>query len=253
MSLALISYVWTAAMRDRLIIAMLVMLALGASVSVFLASAALTEKDQFAAVLSAGGIRIVGILGLVVFTVFFIRRSIESKDIELLLSRPFSRIQFVASYAIAFSMLATTIALACAACLFATAPHLFGLGHVIWTATLILEYIIVVNIAFFFALMLSSAAVSVMAVVAFYVLSRMMGQFLGIIKAGIAGEKSGWLENIMNIISMLTPRLDLLSQTTWLIYPIQNASELAFVALQCLLILVIIFIAALIDLLKRQF
>ncbi len=253
MSLSLVSYVWTAAIRDRLIIAMLVMLALGASMSIFLASSALSEKDQFAAVLSAGGIRIIGILGLVVFTVFFIRRSIESKDIELLLSRPVSRIRFIFSYATAFSALSIVIALACALCLFATAPHLFGFGHVVWTLTLMLEYIIVVNIAFFFAMMLSSAAISVMAVAAFYILSRMMGQFLGIIKANTAHGAHEWLEIILQVISIITPRLDLLSQTTWLIYPLENTSDLILTALQCSLILIIIFIAALIDLLKRQF
>ena len=112
MSASLITYVLKAAIRDRLIIAMLVLIALTTSMSLFMASSAITEQDQFLAVYSSGSLRVLGILGLVIFTAFFVRRSFDAKDVEFLLSRPISRTSFILSHAVAFSILATLIAAA---------------------------------------------------------------------------------------------------------------------------------------------
>jgi len=253
MNTQLISYVWTAAIRDRLILSAVIVLALGLSLSVFLASSALTEKDQFASVLSAGGIRLISVLTLIVFTVFFVRKSIESKDIELLLSRPFKRTDFIISYAIAFSAIAVLFGIANGIALFLMGPHLFGLGHVVWVLSVTLEYILLINVAFLFGMMLSSAASAVMAVVGFYILSRMMGQLLGVIEAKTAHGVWKGLEYIMQMISILTPRLDLMGQTSWLIYGFENSTDIIWAIAQCGVLLLIILTIAFIDLTKKQF
>ena len=69
-SLILINYVIKAAIRDRLILGVSLMLVLATALSFFMASAAITEQDQFAAVFSAGSIRILNAVGLVLFIVF---------------------------------------------------------------------------------------------------------------------------------------------------------------------------------------
>jgi len=176
MSLSLIQYVLKAAIRDRLIIAMIVLIALTTSMAIFMASSAITEQDQFLAVYTSGSLRILAVLGLVVFTAFFVRRSFEAKDVEFLLSRPISRAKFVLSYACAFSILATLIALACGIALCIIAPQLLSAGFFLWCISLVVEAIIMVNITFAFAMILSSAATVVLAVLAFYVLARMVVQ-----------------------------------------------------------------------------
>lgn len=253
MSLSLITYVWKAAIRDRLIIAMLVMVGLSASLSIFMASAAITEQDQFAAVFSSGSLRVLGVLGLALFVCFFIRRSFDSRDIEFLLSRPISRTQFIVSYAMAFSSLAVLIGAACALCLYTISPTIVSQGFWLWSLSILIENIIMVNIAFFFAMMLSSASTAVLSVLAFYVLARMMGQILGILDTGGGAVSSQGLEIAMQVVSVITPRLDLLGQTSWLIYGADVGISFMFVLVQGGVFLFMVLCAALIDLFTRQF
>ena len=112
MILTLIQYVLKAAIRDRMVVAMIAAMILGCSLSVFLGSSAVTEQDQFSLAFASAGLRFTGMIGIVLFIVFFIRRSIDSRDLEFLLSRPVGRIQFLLSYAAAFSLIALIVTLA---------------------------------------------------------------------------------------------------------------------------------------------
>lgn len=253
MSLSLIQYVLKAAIRDKLIIAMLVLIILTSSMSIFMASSAITEQDQFLAVYASGSLRILAVLGLVIFTAFFVRRSFDSKDVEFLLSRPISRVKFVLSYAVAFSILAVTLSLACALALYCMSPHLLSNAFILWCFSIIIETIIMVNLTFAFAMILSSAATIVLAALAFYVLARMMGQILGILDSGTAGPVMDGVQVIMNMVSAVTPRLDLMGQTSWLVYGIGADVNFMFVAIQGGIFLAVILIVALIDLVLRQF
>ena len=246
-------YVLKAAIRDKLIIAMLVLIGLTCSMSIFMASSAIIEQDQFLAVYASGSLRILSVLGLVIFTAFFVRRSFESKDVEFLLSRPVSRISFVISYACAFSLLAITIGSACGVALYLISPALLSPALFLWTFSIIVEAIIMINMAFFFSMILSSAATAVLAVFAFYVLARMMGQILGILAEGTAGSIFQGMEVVMQMVSSITPRLDLMGQTSWLVYGIESEINLAFVAMQGAVFVFLIMIAALLDLVLRQF
>ena len=253
MTLSLISYVWRAAIRDKLIISMLVLIALSVSMAVFMASAAITEKDQFSAVYMAGSLRIVSILGLVLFTVFYIRRSFEARDIEFLLSRPISRTSFIISHACALSLIAIIISALCSICLMFPGLNVNLNGFYLWALSVAIESVIMVNVALFFSMFLSSAVSAILAVMAFYALGRMIGQILGILKAGTAGPNFEGLEITMKAISVLTPRLDMLGQTSWLIYGVEGYTDIIMVIAQIAAFLFLVVCAALIDLLTRQF
>lgn len=253
MSFNLVKYVLTAAFRDRLILSLIIMLLLGSSLSVFLGSGAVTEKDYFSIVFAAGGLRFLGVIGLVLFVVFFIRRSFEGRDIEYLLSRPIGRVQFLMSYAGAFSILALALTLAQGLCLYIIGPHLFGGGHVLWLASILVENIIMVNTALFFSMFLTSAASATMATLGFYVLARMMGQILGIIDQGPKFYNLEILETAMQVISSITPRLDLMGQTSWLLYGPAGDISYSFVFVQGIVFAALVLMASMIDLVRRQF
>ncbi len=252
MSFPLVRYVLMGAVRDKLVVSLLVLLALGCSLAVFVGSAAVIEKDRFALVFAAGGLRMAGVLGLVLFVVFFVRRSFDGKDVEFLLSRPISRPAFLYSYALAFSILALVLSLGIGLCLFAVGPHLFGAGHVLWIASIAAENIIMVNTALFFSFYMSSATSAAMSTLAFYVLARMMGQLLGIVDSSLIVD-TGPMAMAVQFVSVVTPRLDLLGQTSWLIYGVGEGIGLGFVFLQGLLFCALVTLAGLLDLLKRQF
>src|SRR5262249_49651331 len=148
---------------------------------IFMGSSAVIESGQFAATFIGAGLRIVSVLGLVLFAVFHLRRSFESRDIEFLLSRPVSRAQFLISFAAAFSLLAVATGLAEGICVSVVMPKPFLPGTMLWVASVVAENVIMINVALFFALILSSAASGALACMGFYVLTRMMGEILGII------------------------------------------------------------------------
>ncbi|MCL4677567.1 MAG: hypothetical protein KJ017_03125 [Alphaproteobacteria bacterium] len=252
MSYPLVKYVLMGAVRDKLIVTLLVLLLLGCSLSFFLGSAAVIEKDRFALVFAAGGLRLAGVLGLVLFVVFFVRRSFDGKDVEFILSRPISRTAFIYSYAAAFSLIALILSLAIGLCVFASGPHLFGSGQVLWVASIVVENIIMVNTALFFAMYMSSATSAAMSTLAFYVLARMMGQLLGIVDSSLVVD-TGPMAMAVQFVSVVTPRLDLMGQTSWLIYGLGEGVGIGFVVVQGILFSMLVTLAALLDLMKRQF
>lgn len=252
MSRPLVLYVLTAALRDRLVMAMIITLVVGTSLAVFLGSAAIAEKQQFAMVFAGAGLRLAGVLGLVLFTVFFIRRSFDARDVDFILSRPVSRVEFLLSYAAGLSLLALGMAAAQTLCLYIIGGNLFGPSHISWAVSIAFENIIMVNAALFFSMILSSAATAATATAGFYILARLMGQLLGIIDStGKSTFIYNLMEYILQAISAVMPRLDLMAQTSWLIYG--EAVEISSILLQGAIFTILIITAALIDLVRRQF
>lgn len=240
------------AVRDRLIISLLILLVLGCSLSIFMGSAAVIEKDRFTIVFTSGGLRLAGVLGLMLFTVFFVRRSFDGKDVEFLLSKPVSRVAFLLSYAAGFSIIAFVMSVAIGACVVAVGPHMLSQGHILWVTSIIVENMIMVNTALFFSMYFSSAATAAMATSAFYVLARMMGQLLGIVDSSMVVD-TGPMAAAVQLVSVLTPRLDLMGQTSWLLYGVDEHIGLGFILLQGILFCVFILLAALLDFTRRQF
>lgn len=250
----LIRYVLMAALRDRLFLSLVLMLLVGAALALFLGSGAMVEADRFSLVFAAGGLRFAGVAGLALFAVFHMRRAFDSKDIDFLLSRPLSRTGFILSHALAFSMLAAGLGLTTGLVLLAINPAAAGAGSFLWIASFVAELVIVVNAALFFAMVISSASGGVLAVFGLYVLARLMGQLLGI--AATEGDMRGWeiLRAAMDAISMVVPRLDLMAQTSWLVYP-DTATGIGygFILAQAAVYVALLVCAAVIDLRRRQF
>lgn len=253
LSLPTIGYVLQAAVRDRLILSLLIVIGLGTALSVFLGSAAYIEKYQFVLVFTAGGLRILSVMGLVLFCVFFIRRSFDNKDVDYLLSRPISRTSFILSHAAAFSLIAAALGLASSLAVYMAAPVTFSEGHVLWAISLIFELMIMANAALFFSMVLTSASTSAMVVFALYILSRTIGILLGIISSGLAvSPMFKGMAFVMKFVSIIIPRLDLTSQTSWLVYGSGNIG-LGFICAQGLIFSGLLVTAALVDLVRRQF
>lgn len=255
-SLSLVRYVLKGALRDKVYLAVLIGMVVGVSLSIFSASAALTEQDQFSLVFMAAGLRLLGLAGLVLFVVFFVRRSFDARDVEYLLTRPISRFSFVFSHSFAFTILALGIALALSIGVvsFATDMGQFS-GSMLWATGVIFEYIIMANLAFFFAMVLSSPVAAGLATAGFYVLGRLMGQILGVIYFP-TGDIPGFqlLAALMKMISMITPRFDLMAQTSWLLYGTdQLMQNYALVIGGGGVFLALVITATVIDLVRREF
>lgn len=223
----LVRFVLTAALRDKLMLTLVLMIVTGAAISVFLGGATITEKESFALVFGATGLRFLGVIGVVLFCCFYTRRSFETKEVEFLLSRPISRMTFLFSHAAAYIVLACAIAAAVSAAVFFLGkPNLGGFG--LWSLSLGVEFSVMAIAALFFSMVVSSASGSALAAIGLYVLARLIGTLLGIAYQAPENMVFAALNNAMEIISILVPRLDLMGQTSWLVYGVEGAGGMGF-------------------------
>ena len=262
MSGTLIRYILTAAARDRVFVGILIVFALCAALSLFFGSTAFVEKFQFSAVFMGYSLRLCGVVGLILFTVFFIRRSDEARDVEFLLTRPVSRVSFVLSYGAGLTLLALLLgAISGLVLMLAAGKGEAHSGLFLWTLSIMGENMIMVNAALFFALSIGSAAGAAISVFGFYVLARMSGSILAIIDSGPQGLVFQAMEGGMQVISAVMPRLDLMGQSAWLVYgeaggeslPLEVGGALAFIGLQAFAFSALALLAAMLDLSRRQF
>lgn len=250
----LTKYVLTAALRDRLFLGFLFLLFVGVSLSLFLGSSAIIEKDQFSLVFAASGLRVAGNIALILFVVFYLRRAFESRDVEYLLSRPISKFQFLVSHFLGFSILSIITAILITLVLMVMPSAGGNPNFFLWGLSLWVELNVMVTIGLFFSMVLSSAVTASLASFAFYLLSRLIGDILGIIEAGHASTSLiHIMEKAMLVISVFIPRFDLMAQSGWLIYGVTDGINWPFVLIQGFLFSAFVFTAALVDLNKRQF
>jgi hypothetical protein len=252
----LMRYVLTAAFRDRLIWGVAIAVFLGVALSLFSASAAIMEQKQFVLVYAGGGIRLLVLFGLSLFVVFFVRRSFDSRDVEFLLTRPISRFSFVLSHAAAFSVLSALGGgvLIAAITALSWGGDMDWSSLMLWACGVTIEFILIANVAFFFAMVLSSPVTAGLATLGFYVLSRLMGQLLAIANhpaENFPGESL--LKGSMEVVSTIVPRLDLMAQTSWLIYGGASAENWAFLLVQGGLFWALVVGSTMVDLIRRQF
>lgn len=249
----MIKYIFMAAMRDKLVLSLFLLMILGACLAVFLGSAAVIEKDMFVIVFAAGILRVASVFGIVLFVVFHVRRSFDTKDVDYLLSRPISRGTFVIAHIIAFTLMGIIAGALAGVALFALAPSSFGSGHVLWLFSIMAELVMMANVAFFFSMVLTSASSSALSCLGFYALARIIGQILGIVEAKIGLSDFIIVDYLMRFIGMVIPRLDLMGQTSWLVYGIADNTDALFIGLQTILFTALIASAAFFDLKRRQF
>lgn len=223
----LVGYVLTAAMRDKLMMTLVLMIVLGAGLSIFLGSSGLTEQDSFALVFGAGGLRFLSVVGLVIFVCFYMRRSFEMREVEFLLARPISRMKFLLSHALSFIILAIVISCIVTVVVgFLGKPDTHGLW--VWGVSIAVENIIMIVTGLFFSIVLSSAAGSALATLGFYVLARLIGTLLGIAAVPVDKPLFLFLNKVMDLISIIVPRLDIMGQTSWLVYGVEGSSNIGF-------------------------
>ncbi len=248
--LATVKLVALTALRDRLFAAVFLALIAVASVSALFGSTALVEKLEMTVTFAAGAARIALILGLVVFVAFHTQRLYETKELEAILSRAISRTGFVLSYWLGFSALSFVFVLAAGLVLWLLVPS--PQGALLWTASLLLEALILVAVSVFAGLMLERATSTVFFTLGFYILARLIGFFVGI-RLGSPGVGGTMIfERAIDIIFLFVPRIDLLGQTQWLVYGPEE-SALMMPVIQCLVFLALVLSAAVFDLRRREF
>lgn len=215
----LIGYIGKAVVRDRLVMVMLGLMLMAGVLSIILSGATLMEQRQFSMASLASSIRLVAIIGMVVFISFFQRRAYEYREIDYLLATPVGRYRYLFSVALAFILLSLFLSLVMGAVVVLLQRHI-NEALVYWTVSAFVELSLTVTFTLFLSMRLRSATVCAMLSLAFYTLARLLGAVLGVIDSPLLDDMKylEFFRHAVSFIAVFIPRFDLLAQSQWLIY-----------------------------------
>lgn len=249
-----IRYIMITALRDWLFIGLLASIFCATGISATLGSTAFIERQEMTLAFSAGASRLIIMIGLIVFVCFHIRNAFDTKEIDVILSRPISRSNLVVAYWLGFAFVATLLTLPVIAII-----GLIGVidvtGYIGWSLSLLLETFLVVALALFSAFTLRSAVASVLATMGFYVLSRMMAFFIVTSESGMVSDdvKYNLLKHALALISTVVPRLDFFSKSQWLVYGFNASQDWILFTTQVAIFVPLLLLATIADFRIRQF
>lgn len=251
----LIRYVLLTAMRDRLFVALPLVMLIAFIISRILSQTSMIEGQAMDVTFIAGTFRVILTVGVAVFVCFHMRNAFDTKEIDVILSRPISRANLVISYWVGFSIVSALSTLLAIVLIYIAGPSTWT-GYGIWTLSLLAELWIVVAIALFASITLRSAVISVIFTMTLYVLSRLMGYFLATIKARLLFDTYIFNEaSRLGIkgLSIFVPRLDMFAKSYWLVHGANGVHEILLFVGQGIVIIPLLLCVAIIDFYRRQF
>lgn len=254
--MSIFKYIFITAKRDWLYIGLMVMLLGAFGISSLLGYSALSEESQMQTVYFAAVSRIITVCGMILFICFHIKRSLEQKEIQFILSKPISRNKFILSYWLSFNIVSLFLLVPIVAImLLFNAFNTIGLMY--WILSLVLELLLVSTFAIVSSLILQSAVSSVLATSSFYLLARMMGFFVYTIdipkSAAHLVSFSGFIEGVLKFVSIIFPRLDLFTKSDWLLYGVQNSGDITIILTQACIYIPFMLLIAFFDFKRKQF
>ncbi len=252
--ISIFKYILLTGIRTRLYIGVFITLITAFSLAIFLGSTALVEQQQMTTTYIAGSSRIILVIGMILFVCLNINRAFENKEVEFIMSKAISREQFILSYLSGFFIAAFLIFIPLIiAILLITSSNKIGL--LLWSSSLLAEILIMISFALLSALILKNSFSAILASFAFYIISRLMGVFVMAIEfpQDFSQVKNHLLANSLKFFSMLFPRLDLFTQSSWLSYEISNFENLKIILWQSLIYIPLMIFMAFHDFKKKQF
>ncbi|MBY0354102.1 MAG: hypothetical protein K2Q12_00045 [Rickettsiales bacterium] len=250
----IIRFVLLTALRDRLFVVLILLLFIAIGISSGLAKTSMIEQHEMTLSFSSAVARLLLAIGLIIFVCFHIRHAFDSKEIDVMLSRPISRARLMIGYWLGFSVVSAALVAVNVAVMYLLQPVSMS-GFAAWGGSLLLEMWIIVAIALFTSVTMRSAVSSVMASLVFYVAGRMMGFFLATIHAKFVFQIA-WLNTLTKYIiegvSIITPRLDLYGKGSWLIYGPETVDWQLFI-LQSASFIPLLLAVTIVDFNRRQF
>ena len=255
MSSALLKYTLKACVRDRLILSLIVASLIAVSLSIFIGTSAVIEQDQFVMVFIASSLRYLYVVGITLFVAFYTIRMKDSQELDFLLTRPVTRVQYVLTHSLAFLLLALFFSAIVFLFLSGIFYKRFDTGFLLWGLSFFGELLIVTYTAYFFSMVLKSVVTAALSTLAFYTFTKVIGQIIGIAKDPLSGGERPVLSFIMETISLIIPRLDLFTRTEWLLYGAGDelVKTVSILVLQIFIFCSVLISATCIDLLRRDF
>ena len=241
------------AARNRLLYLIALILIIALAFTLFLKQVAITESRDIQMAFLAALFRFAAVFVVAAFISVSQVRETNDKVMELLLTRDLSRAQYL------FGKLIGYLGIAAALAVFFTLPlMLFATPSraALWGLSLFFELAIVTALSLFCVLAFNQVVGSLAAVAGFYALSRSMAA-LQLIGASRVDDGNLLLDRLANFtldgIAFFLPRLDLFTQTGWLLGRSQSNIDLPWLVVQSAIYVALLSLAALFDLKRKNF
>jgi ABC-type Na+ efflux pump permease subunit len=218
----------------------------------FLNQVAITESREIQSALLAALLRVAAVFIAAAFVITSMVREWSDKVTELLLSLPAPRSTYFFGKFAGYAALALILAPLSAVPLLMLANPA---GIALWTFSLFCELLIVIAVSLFCVLSLTQVVPAFAAVAGFYALSRSMAAIQLISSAPLHDPTlpDRIANQIVDLLALLLPALDRMTQTTWLWEPGEGSAAFVAVFAQTLIYLVLICAASLFDLYRKNF
>ena len=218
----------------------------------FLNQVAITESREIQSALLAALLRVAAVFIAAAFVITSMVREWSDKVTELLLSLPAPRSTYFFGKFAGYAALALILAPLSAVPLLLLA-HPAGIA--LWTFSLFCELLIVIAVSLFCVLSLTQVVPAFAAVAGFYALSRSMAAIQLISSAPLQDPTlpDRIANQIVELLALLLPALDRMTQTAWLWQPGEGLAALVAIFTQTFFYLVLIGAASLFDLYRKNF
>ena len=240
------------AARTRLPWTALLVIMSGVVMAECAAGLALTDSQSYRIELYAVWTRVALVFCAALFVATSVVRELADRAIDLTLSRPLSRAAWfigrVAGHSAALAVVALVAALPLA---FTSAP----LAALAWGVSLAAELGLVAAATLSCAVALSQVTATVLAVAAFYLLSRVMGAIV-LMSTGPAVDAEAWssllIAQLVHWLALLLPALDDYTRTTWLADGSLALAALPAIVVQTAIYVVLLVAVGLFDFTRRE-
>ena len=249
---AIAFYTFLEALRNRLFGLVVVFLVAGFGLAEFTGELAIIEAVPFQSGFLGAVLRLFAVFVVSLFVITSMVREFNDKGLELVLSLPITRRDYFFGKLAGFSVLAMLTALLCSLCLLVYVPWDQVL---LWGLSLTCELLIVTVFSLFCLFTLNQVTLALSAVMGFYVLSRGIAAFQLMSQGPLADTVSfsqQFINALINGIAFLLPELHRFTATEWLVYHTGAWQDLAPIAGQSAIYLVLLAGAALFDFYRKN-
>ena len=246
-------YTFLEALRNRLFAITVIGLVCVFGLIEFVGELAITETRQIQAGVTAMVLRMFAVFITSLFVITSMVREFNDKTLEVLLSFPLGRQSYYYAKLLGFMLLGTFIVLLAGILLllYSDIAQVF-----LWSASLLCEIMILVNLCILFLFTFESIIASFTAVMAFYLLSRSMDAIRLISESPLletASLSQSFINMLIESIAFILPGLGQFTRTEWLVYGSGNAGDLVPILLQTLIYSILVSAVALFDFYRKNF
>ena len=238
--------------RNRLLWLCLVGVLMIAGLAQFLGMVALTDSAEIKRAVVGSVLRLSAVVLLCLFVVNSMLREVQDKGLELLLSLPLGRWQFLLGKLLGFAALALSLA---ALCTLVAVLHADWLAALAWGATLAGELLIVMCLSVLCLFTFSQPTAAIAAILAFYVLARAIAA-LQLMSGGPLAFATGFAQDVLvggvDALAFMLPDLDRFANSAWLAYGPPDLATLGLVAGQTVIYVLLLALASAFDLYRKN-